>query len=138
VSDTNTELAHRMVMECQSAGDLRLIDEFFSPGFVNHAFFPGMSPDRDGIRMLFALFHRAFEGFHVEIHMHIAEEDKVFTHKTFHGKHVDEFLGVPATGRDVTIEVMDVLRVDDEKIVEHWNVVDVFGLMRQLGVLPAS
>ena len=36
ISQTNTEIVNRMVMECQSAGDLSLIDEFFSPDFVNH------------------------------------------------------------------------------------------------------
>ena len=135
ISQTNTEIVNRMVMECQSAGDLSLIDEFFSPDFVNHALFPGTSTDREGVRMLFALFHEVFDGFHVEIHEHLAEGDKVFTYKTLHGTHRAEFLGVPATGKTVAIDVMDVLRVEGGKLVEHWNVVDVAGLMRQLGVM---
>ena len=52
-----------------------------------------------------------------------------------HGTHRAGFLGVPATGNTVAIDVMDVLRVEDGKLVEHWNVVDVAGLMRQLGVM---
>ena len=135
VTASNTELVHRMVMECQSGGELEKIDEYFSPDFVNHALFPGMTTDRDGVRMLFQLFHDVFEGFRVEIHEHLAERDKVFTYKTLHGTHRAEFLGVPATGKTVAIDVMDVLRVEDGKLVEHWNVVDVAGLMRQLGVL---
>jgi steroid delta-isomerase-like uncharacterized protein len=135
ISQTNTEIVNRMVMECQSAGDLSLIEEFFSPDFVNHALFPGMTTDREGVRMLFSFFHEVFEGFHVEVKMHIAEGDKVFTYKTLHGTHRAEFLGVPATGKTVAIDAMDVLRVEDGKLVEHWNVVDVAGLMRQLGVM---
>jgi steroid delta-isomerase-like uncharacterized protein len=135
MSESNKAIVNRMVMECQSAGDLSLIDELFSPDFVNHALFPGMSTDRDGVRMLFQLFHDVFEGFHVEIHEHLAEGDKVFTYKTLHGTHRADFLGVPATGKTVSIDVMDVLRVEDGMLAEHWNVVDVAGLMRQLGVL---
>ena len=44
-------------------------------------------------------------------------------------------MGVPATGKTVAIDVMDILRLEDGKLVEHWNVVDVAGMMRQLGVL---
>jgi steroid delta-isomerase-like uncharacterized protein len=135
VSETNKALVNRMVIECQSEGDLSLIDELFSPDFVNHALFPGMTTDREGVRMLFQLFHDAFDDFHVEIHEHLAEGDKVFTYKTLHGTHRADFLGIPATGKTVAIDVMDVLRVEDGKLVEHWNVVDVAGLMRQLGVL---
>ena len=72
MSETNKAIVNRMVMECQSAGDLTLIDELFSPGFVNHALFPGMPTDREGVRMLFQLFHDGFEGFNVEIHEHLA------------------------------------------------------------------
>jgi predicted ester cyclase len=46
-------------------------------------------------------------------------------------------MGIPATGRAVAFDVIDILRVQDGKITDHWNVVDQLGLMRQLGVLPA-
>ena len=43
--------------------------------------------------------------------------------------------GIPPTGREVAIEVIDIVRVADGQVVEHWNVVDQLGLMRQLGVI---
>jgi SnoaL-like polyketide cyclase len=59
------------------------------------------------------------------------EEDNM-TRKTFYGTHRGEFWGVPPTGRQVTIDLMDVVRIADDQIVEHWNVVDWIGLMHQL------
>ncbi|MDX6376601.1 MAG: hypothetical protein QOE98_904, partial [Gaiellaceae bacterium] len=66
------------------------------------------------------------------IHM-VAEGDLVATYKTFTGTHDGEFFGIPPTGRRATIGVMDFVRYEDSKIAEHWNVVDVAGLMAQLG-----
>jgi predicted ester cyclase len=70
------------------------------------------------------------------IHDQIAEGDKVVTRKVFHGTHHGELMGVAPTGREVQIEVIDIVRVEGGQIVEHWNVVDRLGLLQQLGVLP--
>jgi len=68
-----------------------------------------------------------------DIHQ-LADGDLVATYKTFNGTHQGEFFGVPPTGRHVSMRVMDFVRIRDGKIAEHWNVVDVAGLMQQLGV----
>jgi predicted ester cyclase len=62
----------------------------------------------------------------------IVDGDRVATRKNFHGTHRGDFLGMPATGRRVTVRVMDIVR-SEGKIAEHWNVVGVADLMRQLG-----
>ena len=46
-------------------------------------------------------------------------------------------MGIPPTGREVEILVIDIVRVEDGRIVEHWNVVDRLGLLQQLGAIPA-
>ena len=57
-------------------------------------------------------------------------------HKVFHGTHTGELLGIPPTGREVEILVIDVVRVADGRIVEHWGIVDRLGLLQQLGAIP--
>jgi steroid delta-isomerase-like uncharacterized protein len=135
MSQANKDLVRRFVMECQSGGDLSLIDELVAPDFVNHAEVPGLPTGREGVRALFGAFHRVFEGFHVVIHDQVAEADRVATRKTFHGRHVDEFLGVPPSGNEVEFGVIDILTIEDGKLAEHWNVVDLLTLMRQMGAL---
>ena len=68
----------------------------------------------------------------------VGEDDTVATYKTFTGTHQGEFMGIPATGKRVTVQVMDFVRVRDGKIAEHSNVVDVFGLLAQLGAMPSG
>jgi predicted ester cyclase len=71
----------------------------------------------------------------MEIHDMFAAGDRVATRKTIHGTHEGEFMGIPPTGRAVAVDVIDIVRYEDGKLAEHWNVVDQLGLMRQLGVV---
>jgi predicted ester cyclase len=87
--------------------------------------------------MQFAMFFNAFPDLHVVIHDQVAEGDRVVTRKTFHGTHQGDLIGIPATGRSVAFDVIDILRVQNGKITDHWNVVDQLGLMHQIGAIPA-
>ena len=58
------------------------------------------------------------------------------THKTFQGTHQGAFMGIPATGKQVAFDVIDILTVADGKITEHWTVGDMLSLMQQLGAVP--
>jgi predicted ester cyclase len=86
---------------------------------------------------LFGALFEAFPDLRAEIHDQVEEADKVVTRKTFHGTHEGEFMGIPARGRSVAWEVIDIVRVIDNKMVEHWNVVDALSPMQQLGAIPA-
>jgi steroid delta-isomerase-like uncharacterized protein len=128
-------LVQRFVDEAQTKGNLDAVDEFLAKSFIDHSALPGFSPDRDGVKQLFAVFRTAFPDFRAVIHDQIAEGDKVVTRKTFHGTHQGEFFGIPATGKQVTIEVIDIVQFGNGKIIDHWNVVNQLGLMQQLGVI---
>jgi len=134
-AEANKQTMRRFVMDCQSGGDMSLIDEMVSPDFVNHAEVPGLPTGREGVRALFGAFHQVFENFHVVIHAQFADGDRVGTHKTLHGRHVADLFGVPASGKDVAFDVIDILRLEDGKLVEHWNVVDMTTLMRQIAAV---
>ena len=58
------------------------------------------------------------------------------TFKTYHGSHQGEFLGVPGTGKKVSFETVDAMRVANGRIVEHWGVANLYSAMQQLGVMP--
>ena len=57
---------------------------------------------------------------------------------TMRGTHRGDFFGLPATGREVTLTGVHIMRVADGKIVEHWGSNDDLGLMRQLGAIPEA
>lgn len=66
----------------------------------------------------------------------VAEGDKVVLHDRVHGTHEGEFFGVPPTGRQATWEFMHIFRITDGRIAERWGIVDVMGLMQQIGAIP--
>ena len=129
-------LVRRFVDEVQSGGNTDLIDEICSPEFVNHSAPPDLPADREGIKILTTMFKGAFPDSYFTVEDMIAEGDKVVTRKTFHGTHEGEFMSIPPSGRTVNVSLIDVVRISDGKVVEHWSVGDNLGMMRQLGVVP--
>ena len=135
-AEDNKALVRRFVDEVQSGGNIDLIDESCSPGFVNHSAPPGIPADREGIKLLTAMFRGAFPDSHFTIEDMVAEGDKVATRKTFRGTHGGDFMGMPPTGRVVSMGLIDIVRVSDGRVVEHWAMGDSLGMMQQLGVIP--
>jgi predicted ester cyclase len=91
---------------------------------------------RTRVRQQFDGFRAAFPDFRATVLDQIAEGDTVVTREVFTGTHRGSFQGVEPTGREVEIDVIDIVRVADSKIVEHWNCVDRLGLLAQLGAVP--
>ena len=136
MTEANKSLIKRFVSEYQSGDhDENALSEVISDAVVDHSAPAGLPPGRLGVKALHDAFFAAFADFHAVIQDQIAEGDKVVTRKTLRGRHTGAWQGLPATGREVAIAVIDIVRITDGQVVEHWNVVDQLGLMRQLGVL---
>jgi steroid delta-isomerase-like uncharacterized protein len=132
----NKTIVRRFVEEFQNGGNESAAEELLAADFVDHSPFPGVSPDREGVRRLFAALRQAFPDLRAKIHDQLAEKDRVATRKTFRGTHRGEFLGIAPTGRSVSFDVIDVVRIADGRIAEHWNVIDLMGLLQQIGPRP--
>ncbi len=135
-AEENKALVLRFVEEVQSAGNIDAIDELCSPEFVNHSAPPGVPSNCEGVKQLTAMFRRAFPDSYFTVEDMIAEGDKVVTRKTFHGTHEGELMGIPPSGRSVSMGIIDIVRVSEGRVVEHWSMGDNLGLMQQLGVIP--
>ena len=132
------EVVRRFVDEYQTGGSEEAFAELLDPDVLDHSRPPGIAPGADGVRQQFDGFRAAFPDFRATILDQIAEGDKVVTRKVFHGTHQGELWGIPPTGREVEIHLIDIVRVASGRIVEHWNQVDRMGLMQQLGVLEGA
>jgi predicted ester cyclase len=88
-------------------------------------------------REIYTALRAAFPDFHAEIHWQISDGDRVTTYKTYHGTHEGTFWGLAPTGRKIHFETVDVMRVRNGKITDHWGVANLFSLMQQLGLAPA-
>ncbi len=132
----NKALVRRYVEEVQSQHNLAAIDELFSPAFINHNN-EGDPPGTEGVKRFFTMLFAAFPDARFTIHLQLAEGDRVMTYKTLHGTHLGYFMGIPPTGKQVSLNGMDVFRVVHGKLAEHWSVTDLLELMQQPGVVPA-
>jgi steroid delta-isomerase-like uncharacterized protein len=137
-AEANKQVVRRFVDEYQTAANEQSFAELLHPEVVDRSRPPGIAEGAEGVRQQFEAFRAAFPDFHAVIHDQIAEGDKVVTRKVFHGTHRGELMGIPPTGREVQIEVIDIVRIAGGQIVEHWNVVDRLGLLQQLGALDAA
>jgi steroid delta-isomerase-like uncharacterized protein len=135
--ERNKRIVRRFVEEYQTGADERAFVELLAPDVVDHSRPPGIAPGAEGVRQQFDSFRAALPDFRAIILDQVAEADKVVTRKVFRGTHEGELAGMPPTGGQVEITVIDIVRVQDGRIVEHWNVVDQLGLLRQLGAVPA-
>ena len=85
-----------------------------------------------------AFFDAAFPGYWLEAEDMIADDDKVAVRFTFHGTHQAELMGIPPTGKTVSMDGIIIYRLADGKIVDHWMQTDTTSLMQQLGAMPAT
>ena len=138
MSEQNKAVIRRFVEEVQSRHNLDAVDDLFSPDCKDHsgALPPGIPNNPAGFKQFFGMLNTAFPDIQATIHGQVAEGDKVVTRKTFTGTHLGDFMGIPATGKPVAFGVIDIMRVVDGKITDHWGIADQMGLMQQLGVVP--
>ena len=137
-TEENKALVRRLVEEVFNRGNISLADEFLAPDFVEHEELPpGIPPGREAPKQLTTMMHSAFPDFKATIDDIIAEGDKVVVRMTWSGTHNGEFMGIPPTGNSFSVGVIDILRIVDGKLTDHWGQTDNMGMMQQLGVIPA-
>jgi len=115
---------------------LDVFDELIADDYVNYTF-PAPAPGREGFKQVMGMFISAIPDMHVTIEEQAAEGDTVASRGTFTGTHRGAFMGIPATGKPVSIGYIDFWKFRDGKGRENWVQMDMLGLMRQLGVIPA-
>jgi steroid delta-isomerase-like uncharacterized protein len=119
-------------------GQAAVFGEVFAPDYVDHNPAPGQTPDREGFRQLAAAFRAALPDMHSTVDDLVAEGDQVAWRYTLRATHLGPLLGIPATGKHVTLTGISIDRFAGGQIVERWSQLDTLGLMRQLGVIPTQ
>jgi steroid delta-isomerase-like uncharacterized protein len=120
-------------------GNLDVADEILAPDFVLHApFDPGELRGREAVKQFVSAYHNAFPDGHTTIEEQLAEGDEAVNRWTATGPHQGEFKGIAASGNQLTVTGIDIIRISGDKLAEGWVELDGLGRMRQLGaVIPA-
>ena len=136
MSQENKALFERLITEVFGRGNLNVVDELIAQDVIDHDPVPGQEPGVAGLKAGAKMFRSAFPDLNVTVEDLIAEGDKVVARVTTTGTHKGDFMGIPATGRSISVKEFHIVRILNGKAVEHWGLEDSLGMMQQLGVIP--
>ncbi len=134
--EVNKDLVRRFYDDVLNAHRIDVIDKLALADYTEHDPLPGQ---RDGLVGLQDRASMLIEGLAstYDVQDIIAEDDRVVVRWRNTGSHSGEFLGVPPTGRPFDFAGIDIYRIENDRMAEHWHVVDQLTLLQQLGLLPA-
>ena len=129
----------RRCYELLNAGDVDGFGDLLSDDFVEHEETPGLAPTKDGVKAFFRMYLAAFPDLRMDPVDVLPSGNKVVARVKATGTNTGEFMGMPATGKSVDVQLIDIMRFGDDGLVhEHWGVFDAMAMMQQLGVVPAG
>jgi steroid delta-isomerase-like uncharacterized protein len=134
--EANKAIVRRYKVGILNSRDVDALDEIVAVDYLDHAAFPTQAPGLEGLKQRVATLIKALDPFWT-IHDMIAERDIVVIRWSHVGTHRGEFLGIPPTGRQFTFKGIDIYRLHDGMMAEHWNAVDMYGFLQQIRAIPA-
>ena len=120
--------------EAWNTGDLALLDELLSPDFIYHG--ASATLDLEGYKAYMSAFLAAFPDAQFTLVNTIVEADRAGGHLAGAGTSQGAFMGIPPTGQQIAFKGMSLHRLADGRIVEIWELFDIYGMLVQLGVIP--
>lgn len=131
MQQANEETMHRLVEEVINNKCLAVIDDIIHPDYVYRT--PGQElHGRQALRELFTAYQVALPDLHVKIDDLICTDNKAVLLFTLSGTHKNEFMGIPATGKQVNISGMTCSHFDNGQIIEEWELLDQLTMFQQL------
>jgi len=137
MSHDNCLTVRRFLEEIINQDRLDAAAQFVWEDVVEQVPFPGQGPGLQGLKDVLRTMRTAFPDIHWSIEEQIAERDKVLTRFEWIGTHRAEFLGIPATGRRIKVWGMVLDRLEGGRIKETRIIMDLMGMMMQMGAVPA-
>lgn len=134
MSTEDNMVAFRRLIEVGfTQGDLGVVEELVSPAAIEHQ--RGSKPGIDGVKATITTLHDWFSDFKLTVARLAADGDTVWALNRARGVNTGSIFGYPPTGKSIEIDVIDIARFVDGKLVEHWGVPDQLGMLMQLGLM---
>ena len=133
--ERNKALIRRLFDEVLNAGNFGLLDQLIGASYVEHNPVAKQAAGAAGVRDKVQGLRTAFPDLRFVLEELIAEGAIVAARYRWQGTHKGTFLGIAPTGRRLSVRGMDFYRLEDGRVIEHWDTVDEFGMLSQLGDL---
>src|SRR5467141_1597213 len=138
MSAENKAIVRRLYEEVWNERKLEVVNELISP---SHALqgpnIFGSSIGPEAYKRQVSRFLEGYPDLRWTIENTIAEEDKVVACWTISGTHKGDYMGVPATNKKISVEGITIHHITNGKIMDSYVSWDIWGMMQQLGVVPA-
>ena len=132
----NAAIVQRFVDEVINQGRYEVCDEIVAEDFLELDPLPGQRQGREGLKEVIAMMRAAFPDIHWVTEESISSGDKVVTRFIWTGTQRGDFVGIPGTGRPVTVKGVVIDRLVNGRMTDSRILMDTFGMMVQLGVIP--
>lgn len=132
---TNPQLFRHLLEDAFSTGDLSIVDEVVATDFIEHQ--RGARSGLEGLKGMIQMLRSWFPDLKLTVVDMVEQDDKVWGRIIARGTHLGTVMGKPGTGTPIQIDIIDVCRFANGKMVEHWGVPDTLGMMEQIGLLPS-
>jgi steroid delta-isomerase-like uncharacterized protein len=133
----NKALVRRLLEELRDGWHPATIEKYFAPGYRRHLTATSTPLTREEQRLRATRLRVAFPDAQATLEDIFAEGDRVAYRLTIRGTHTGEFLGVPASGRQVAVSFIAIVRIEDGKLVEEWGGLDQPDLIQQMRGYPS-
>lgn len=122
-----------------SSGDIDGFGAMLADDFVEHEETPGLSPTKAGVVDFFRMQRSAFPDMNMDPQDVLASGNKVVARVRVTGTQTGAMMGMPPTGRSADVQLIDIIRFGDDGLAhEHWGVIDMLGMLQQLGAIPPA
>ena len=122
------------IYQAINTGNLALLEKYVAPGYVEHSDgFQGVQPFQQQV----AAFRAAFPDLHVSIDDVLTDGDRFASRTTVTGTHTGDLMGLPPTGTRISVEAVDIGRIENGQARERWGGLNMYSLLTQLAVIPA-
>jgi steroid delta-isomerase-like uncharacterized protein len=129
--EKNKKLIETLYVSVFQEHDFGKLDNIMRDDYIQHN--EDTPQGKAGFRQFFEEMFRAMPDFRYTMKKIVAEGDTVMMYSTTTATHSGEWLGNPATGNKLNFDVVDIFRVENGKIAEHWDVADTLKLFTQVG-----
>src|SRR6476469_10672637 len=131
------KMIERIPLEVINDGKFELIDQLYATDYVEHTPQPGGPPTREGFKQTAIALKKAFPDLYYTVEDTIESGDRLVHRLSASGTMTGEFMGIPATGKRSTWTEIPIGRVVNGRLAEPWGLVDPWGRLVQLGIVPA-
>jgi steroid delta-isomerase-like uncharacterized protein len=136
-SEQNKQIVRRAFEEPWK-GNLDVVDELVASDYIGHdPANPEPLRGPEGVKEFISTYMTAFPDARITVEQQLVEGNSVATRWTGRGTHEGELMGIEPTGKQVTVSGLTISRLENGKIVEEYQNWDTFGMMQQLGAVPA-